>query len=344
MHLYELSDGLASSVLAAIDAVFPAYEVFFTSNSDILIVASNRPLPAPQWSVTTYPGIAGDLRHVVYMGPESMEALRLGGRDALHPLLLNRGAPNSDYFPVLDLGAEQMRFMRESADGYTGLSDGRFDVVAALSGRRAAFGTIGVSPTPEVPRSEALALGARLRAMRTLSPTIVAQLPRDDDLRNALYRADELERVMSGGRAPADWHAWMSAVVRVDADVHSGTAGVVDTALFDRMRQFTTRAGAPVEARAALDFLDGIGSWNWPEAAVASKMLMSSLDSVSWIPDPLLRNGAAVSFIMLRDTAGAANVLRKFARRTDKDQFRERLLASFLIYQDSTMRKKMGWK
>jgi hypothetical protein len=46
---------------------------------------------------------------------------------------------------------------------------------------------------------------------------------------------------------------------------------------------------------------------------------------------------------MLRDTAGAANVLRHFAKRTNEDRFRERLIKSFLIYQDSTMRKKMGW-
>jgi len=344
MHLYELSDGLASSVLAAVDAVFPDYEVFFTSNSDILVVASNHPLPTPQWNVTAYPGIAGDLRRVVPMRAESFEALRLGGRQVLHPLLLNRGAANSDFFPVLDLGAERMRFMRENAEGYTGLSEGRFDVVAALSGRRAGFGTAGVSPTPEVSRSEALALGARIRASRTLPAPVVAQLPRDADMRNALYRVDQLDRLTSSGRAPADWHSWMSAVIQVDADLHSGTAGVVDTAFFDGLRQFTSRAGAPSEARAAVDFLHGIGAWNWPEAAVASKALMSSTDSLGWIPDPLLRNGAVVSYIMLRDTAGAKEVLRKFARRTDSDQFRERLIASFLIYQDSTMRKKMGWK
>src|SRR6185503_2697413 len=32
LHLYELSDGLATSVLAAMDSVFPAYEIFYTSN------------------------------------------------------------------------------------------------------------------------------------------------------------------------------------------------------------------------------------------------------------------------------------------------------------------------
>lgn len=344
LHLYELNDGLASSVLSAIDATFPDYEVFFTSNSDILVVAANRPLRAPDWTVAGYSGIARDLRHVVRMAPESFEALRLGGRAVLHPMLLNRGAANSDYFPVLDLGAERMRFMRESAEGYTGLSAGRFDVVAALSGRRADFGTSGISPTPEVPRSEALALGARLRAMRSLPPATTALLPRDEALRGAMYRLDELDRVIAAGQPPADWHAWMNSVLAVDADVHSGTAGVADTAFFQRLRQYTTRHSAPLETRAAVDFLHGIGSWSWAEAAVAAKALMSSTDSLGWLPDPLLRNGAAVSFIMLRDTAGATEVLRKFARRTNADAFRERLIASYLVYQDSTMRRKRGWK
>lgn len=344
LHLYELNDGLASSVLSALDAVFPSYEVFFTSNSDILVVAANRALRDPDWSVTKFPGIAKDVERVVPLTPESFEALRLGGRSVLHPVLLNRAAANSDYFPVLDLGAERMRFVRESADGYTGLSAGRFDVVAALSGRRAGFGSSAISPTPEVPRSEALSLGARLRAMRTLPPAVSAQLPRDEALRNALYRRDELERSIGVGRPPADWHAWMNSVLAVDADIHSGTGGVVDTSFFQGLRQYTTRTAAPVEARAAVDFLHGIGAWNWPEAAVASKALLSSTDSIGWLPDPILRNGAAVSFIMLRDTAGAADVLRRFARRTSADGFRERLIASYLVYQNPVLRRKRGWK
>src|SRR6185503_16841429 len=86
LHLYELNDGLATSVIAAIDTVFPAYEIFYTSNSDILIVAASAHLPAPRWNVITYPGIAHDVRDVVPFGEESFEALRLGGREVLHPL------------------------------------------------------------------------------------------------------------------------------------------------------------------------------------------------------------------------------------------------------------------
>ena len=344
LHLYELNDGLVTSVLAAIDSIFPAYEIFFTSNADILVVASNQALRAPDWDVTRYAGIASDMRHVVPYDAASFESLRLAGRAVIHPMLLARGAPNSDFFPVLDLGAERMRFMREEAQGYTDLSAGRFDVVAALAGRPADFGRNGSALTPEIPRSEALALGARLRAIRTLPPAGAAAVARDEEVDKALYRLDELARFDATGRAPLDWHAWVDAVVASDADLHSGTAGVVDEAFFADVRGFATRANAPSGAHAALDFLHGIGVWNWREAANAAQALMSSPDPAPWLPDPLLRNGAAVSYIMLHDTAGARNVLRQFAKRTDADEFRERLIASYLIYSDSTLRKKMGWR
>lgn len=344
LHLYELSDGLATSVLAAIDAVFPAYEIFFTSNADILVVAANHQLPSPEWSVTGYPGIASDLRRVVPIPPEQLEALRLGGRSVLRPMIMARGAANSDYFPVLDLGAERLRFLRENADGFTGLSEGRFDVVAALSDRRVDFGASTVSPTPDIPRPEARALGASLRAIRTLPSAIVSRMKQTSQVRAAAYRVDQLERMSSGSRPPSDWHEWMDAVVDVDADLHSATAGVVDSAFFSHMRQFAARAGAPAEARAAVDFLHGIGTWNWPEAVVAARVLESSADSLSWIPDVLLRNGTVVAYIKLRDYEKATEALRAFAKRTGDDGFRERLIGSYLVFADSTLRKKMGWK
>lgn len=344
LHLYELSDGLVTSVMSAIDRVFPFYEVFFTSNSDILIVAALDSLRAPRWDVIQYPGIAADMRRVVPMRAESFEALRLGGREVLHPLVLGHGAPNSDYFPTLDLGAERMRFMRESAEGYESLTSGRFDVVAALTGRRAGFGTLTVPATPEIERPSALSLGARIRAMRAMPPDVLASMPRDDETRGALYRIDALERITSAPRAPADWHEFMRAVVDVDRDVHGGTAGVVDSALFARLRSFVNRTGAPAEARAGIDFLDGIGSWNWPLAATAANALIASTDTVTWIPDVLLRNGAAVANILLRDTTEAKLVLQTFAKRTYDDPFRERLIASYLVYADTTLRRRRGWQ
>jgi spermidine synthase len=343
LHLYELNDGLATSVIAAIDTVFTSYEVFFTSNSDILIVAADGALAAPQWDVVGYAGVAEDLKYVIPIAPESFEALRLGGRDALHPMVLSHGAPNSDFYPVLDLGAERMRFMRRDADGYTGLAEGRFDVVAALSGRRVGFGTLGATATPEISRPVALALGTRVRTLRDMTREAAAKVPRDEDLRYAAYRYDQLDRVTAAGQAPADWNSWVLAVLHVDEDLHTGTAGVIDSAFFRRMRDFAARHGAPSEARASVDFLEGIGSWNWPKAAAAAETLIASRDTLEWIPPPLLRNGAAVAYTIMSDTTGAKRVLQTFAKRTNEDYFRERLIASALVYRDSTLRKRRGW-
>jgi predicted membrane-bound spermidine synthase len=344
LHLYELSDGLVTSVLAAIDSTFPAYEVFFTSNTDILVVASSDSLPSPDWTIVAYDGIAHDLRRAVPLRKEMFEALRLGGRDVLRPLLLSRGSPNSDYFPVLDLGAERMRFMRESATGFMTLNSGRFDVIAALSGRPAPLGMATFSATPEIPRPTALALSARVRALRELPADVVAQLPRDAELRAAAFRIDQLERMSATSEPPADWHAWMGEVVQADADLHEGTAGVVDTGFFERQRRFAARNGAPAEARSALDFLQGIGGWDWPRAVIAGKALIASTDSLIWVPEVLLRNGAAVAHIKVGDYEGAKVVLREFAKRTNDDSFRDRLIGAYLIYADTTLRKQMGWK
>lgn len=336
LHLYELNDGLATSVLTAIDSVFPSYEVFFTSGADILVVASNGPVPPPDWSVTDFPGIAHDLRRVIPMESDTFEALRMGGRDVLRPMLRTRGAPNSDFFPMLDLGAERMRFMRENATGYISLQEGRFDVVAALTGRRADFGLLGRTPTPEIDRAAARANGAQLRAMRA-SPEVAEQIVRSDWLRDALLRFDQLERTLESARPPGDWQAWMKHVVRVDEDVHGGTAGVVDSALFRRLHAYAARAGAPAEVRASINFLEGVGAWDWPKTVVAAGNLIAADTSRDgpWIPETLLRNGAVVGHIRLGNAYAAREVLREFARRTYDDRFREQLLASVVFFADS---------
>ena len=341
LHLYELSDGLATSVMFAIDEVFQDYAIFYTSNADILIVASNHALPSPSWDVTEFPGVAKDLKRAVPLTAEQFEALRLGDRATLSPMIQIHGAANSDYIPVLDLGAERTRFLRENADGYTGLSDGRFDVVAALSGRKADFGRSGVSPTPEVPRSQALAVGATLRALRTLAPRTGVDIQQTAETRAATYRLDQLMRMAQDKTPPTDWHRWVEHVLASDAELHGGTAGVADSTFFASLRRFAAAAGAPTEARASVDFLHGIGTWNWPEVVAATNVLEASKDSIGWLPDVLLRNGSVVALIKLRNYEGARNSLREFALRTNEDKFRERILSSYLIYADTSLKNKL---
>jgi hypothetical protein len=255
------------------------------------------------------------------------------------------GYANSDYFPILDLGAERLRFGRQTADGYESLAQGRFDVVAALTDRRAEFGNVEYSPTPEVPRADGRALSARIHTLRTLPRAQTAGLPIDDDLSKAMYRVDATERMAGAMHPPANWHLWVLGVAAADADLHTGTAGVVDTAFFARMRHFVTQPGTPAEARAAVDFLHGLGTWNWREAADAGDTLLHSQDAEEWLPDTLLYNGATVARIKLGEYAQAKEILRMFARKGGgEQQFQERLIAAFLAYSDPVTRKRLGWR
>jgi hypothetical protein len=164
----------------------------------------------------------------------------------------------------------------------------------------------------------------------------------DEELSAARLRVEQLEAAAANRKPPASWHAWMDAVVEADEDLHGGTAGVVDSTFFRAMRKHAIDHRAPVEARMALEFLEGIGAWNWPQAAQAARALMVLRDPIPWVPPALLRNGAAAAFIMTRDTANAKRVLKDFSARAD-DRFRERMIGSILVQLDPTFRKELGW-
>jgi hypothetical protein len=275
---------------------------------------------------------------VLPLRPEVFEALRMGGREVLRPLLQTRGVPNSDFFPMLDLGAERMRFMRQDADGYISLSEGGFDVVAALTGRRAGFGTQTLTPTPEVERALALAEGARLRAIRTM-PDLADQVVRTDDTRAALQRLDFIEKSIASSEPPADWRSWLQQVERASLELHGGTAGVADSMFFRPLHAYASRAGAPAEVRAGLNFLEGIAAWDWPKVVVAAGSLVAADPTEPWISETLLRNGAVVGHIRLGNVNAAKETLREFANRTTEDRFREQVLASYVMSIDSTARR-----
>ena len=79
LHLYELSDPLVLSVLAAIDRNFPAWDAWLVSGADLLIIASDRELPPPDWSVASRPGIAEDLSRFAPIPPRPSRPCGSGG-------------------------------------------------------------------------------------------------------------------------------------------------------------------------------------------------------------------------------------------------------------------------
>ncbi len=341
LHLYEISDSLVASVLAAIDRNFDHYEIFFTSNADVLILASNRQAPLePDWRVLAYPGVAHDLRRAVPMTPEALNAMRLGGRALLHPYLVTHAQVNSDYHPVLDLGAERTRFLRQEAAGLEGLGTGRFNVEAALAGRREDFATEPLAVAPEIPRVAALALQARLRRVLPMTPLQRAGVPRDSALADALYRVDRFERQLAESAPPTDWRLWMQSFLEVESRLHGGSSGVADEPFYGRVNAYLTRARAPADARAAVDFTHGLAAWNFSQASEAADTLIGEFlrDSLPWLPMADLRNGTVVSRLRLGDLAGAGRAFRALAPGTEAGDFTAQLLAADLVFRMSPAR------
>jgi hypothetical protein len=117
-QLYEIDASLVASVMAALGAEFPHYAVYAASDHDLLIVASQSPLPAPDPRVFEQPGLTKELWTIHVYTAGDLDARYLGNRAALEPLFASYGMPaNSDYAPVLDLNAARHRFTERSAGG-----------------------------------------------------------------------------------------------------------------------------------------------------------------------------------------------------------------------------------
>jgi predicted membrane-bound spermidine synthase len=117
IQLYEIDPSLVATVMRALGEAFPDYAVFAASDHDLLIVASDAPLPLPpRAEVFEHPGVAQELLTVHVLSAGDLDARYLGGRALLEPLFASYGMPaNSDYAPVLDLNAARQRFMERSA-------------------------------------------------------------------------------------------------------------------------------------------------------------------------------------------------------------------------------------
>ena len=118
----------------------------------------------PDWSVFGLPALRADLCRFRPLDPATVEALHLVGRRELAPLL-NQGSvkANSDFFPILDLGAERRRFRHDFAAGFPALSADWFTLLASMRHRPVPAATDPVASVPENPRVRARATGALLR-------------------------------------------------------------------------------------------------------------------------------------------------------------------------------------
>jgi spermidine synthase len=331
LHLYEINDGLVLTVLAALHQSFPAYEIYATGMTDIVIVARNEPVvPPPQWSILNLPAIAADLQRITPFTPRVLQASWLVNRAALAPLLDRWGQPNSDYYPVLDLGGERARFVDDGATGFLRLAAEPFDVVGALIGRRSPFSDEVLVAVPGILRASALARSASVR--RALDDPGIAPVVRPSievaRQRNWAYRAS-----LADPSPPANWGLWLRDAVAVYAELHGGSAGVADERFFADARRYLDRHRAPAYAHDAMAFLHGIAAWDFSEAATAADRLFPAMKAgAPFLPADLFSDGAVVAKLKTNDPAGARRILEGMMPRSTRTpgHLRVRMLDAYI--------------
>jgi hypothetical protein len=331
LHVYELDDGLVLSVLAALHQNFRSYEVYLVPGKDLLVLASNRPsIPAPDWSVARLAGLEKDLCRFLPLTPSTLDALHLVGRAELAPLLDQWEQPNSDFYPVLDIGAERRRFRREMANGFGGLSADWFSLIASIRKRR-------VGPTdelqlalPQNPRLSARAMGALLRqpAANRLADSALSSAFRRPASQWQLWQAS-----LAADQAPVSWDLWTDLAGEIYRFRNEGNAGMADQALYTATMNFLDRHRAPVPARDVMIFRHAIGAWDFATAAAAADRLAPIvLKERRWITGDELRDGAVIAKLHLGDLAGARKLydaLAPISRRAPGD-LRSQLLRAYV--------------
>ena len=310
IHAYEMTDALVTSVLAAIHRVFPSYRLFQVGPADLLVLASpSASVPRPEWDVFRHPAIARTLAHVPPFRPRYLDALLLADEKLLGPVLEEWDRVNSDFHPHLDQGAEKARFLGRVARGYLAFGDSRVDLMAFLEEERESFAGEWVEPAYRVGPFQALAVGAWLREARDGGGR-----PGDPALphfREAMERYTTLAAELAREGPPPDWPALTRLAARVEADLHGGTSGVVDTLFYAPLFRFVRREGAPLEARAAVDFLYGVAAWDHQRASGAADILAEAWEGgEEWLPLQVFLEGGVVARLSLGDGAGARELFR----------------------------------
>ncbi|NIP57888.1 MAG: hypothetical protein GWM92_06540, partial [Gemmatimonadetes bacterium] len=288
IQLYEIDDGLVLTILAALHRVFPSYQIFQIHSSDVLVVASTEPrFPEPDWSVFEYPAVRTDLAVTHPFTRPLLETTRVLDRRALAPLLERWEHANSDFFPLVDLGAERTRYLNRRADGFLAAGEAGFhpsDLFLEPLGRPTPHGGV---PVPQMPRMRALARTSRLRAVLDSAGEDPGRP--SAELGTELYRVHRLGEVLDSEGPPASWEAWTEEALEVARLLHAGLEGAVRADLFDRLERYLDARDAPRGPRAAVGLVRGLEAREWSRVAGAATVLAAELEAgAAWVPPGLL--------------------------------------------------------
>lgn len=116
LHIYEITPALVATVYNAMGGQFRFISMYQIGAGDIAFVASNRPLKTDSRVLFADGPLQESLHLIKVRQPNDLLFRKLGENDFLKALFTNiSSVKNSDYFPVLDVGAAEARYKNLNA-------------------------------------------------------------------------------------------------------------------------------------------------------------------------------------------------------------------------------------
>jgi spermidine synthase len=293
-QLYEIDPARVASVMRALGEAFPYYAVYALSDHDLLIVAAAQPLPAaPQAAVFEHPALSRELWTMGVLTPGDLDARYIGGRATLEPLFASYGAPeNSDYYPVLDLGAARDRFTEKSATGIVGLLNAPVPVLELLEPgfrRRPVDPLFAGADSFDRVKNTQLAWYARnflVAARAQASAGLPAQLQKDLEL---------LRLRLVECRQPREFDVWLYSAVLVAETVNPYLAPDDAAAVWTRIEASACHAALGAAQKRWIELFHAVAMRDAPRMANLAAALMEE--------EPTL-GGEAREYALLAGLAG----------------------------------------
>ena len=333
LQTYELTDELVLSVLTAVHRNFEDYRVYLIDGGNLLIVATpTGTLSKPDWSVTQLPELQRDLCRFLPMRTAALDRMLLIDRAGLAPLLEGHALVNSDFYPVLDLGAEQARFLRGSAAGVVGLGNSVLDYVGDPALRPTSWDTATTSVLVLIPRVRHMLQAARLRRGWTDSAYT------DDPGASERYHYRSWAVGAASRSPPANWKSWSSDFWSLRGTLAGGSAPP-DSSFFAMAAGYAARAAAPFPVRAAVAFGSALARRDPAGAAASADPLLAEARAGRlWIPVDDLLDGSVRAFLGTGEVARAREAFDLLRPRTTRmpGDIRLGLLRAYLARAEVT--------
>ncbi|MDD2893201.1 MAG: hypothetical protein PHF20_04665 [Halothiobacillaceae bacterium] len=323
---YEISLPLVATVFSALLKEFDDVQLYALGNSDFLLLAkpkgviptlSDRPFKAE--------GLTELLQRVGITSLTELDMRRVAGRGTLQTLTqVMESRPNSDYYPILDLGAEKTRFMQKDVGELTRFRERGFLLTEYMDGFRPLHRlNVSANDVTNLGAEARVGIGYVRALQRWAEGENPLQFNSDDELREGQFRP--LSYLLSEASCTTSLEtSWLTDLSRIlisalpYVDVHA-----LDTPIAKLMQM-------PCASRApnALHWLSFIKAMNNRDYTVILLEGQKLLDSKEVNPEDKrwLAFNTAIAALILSDYAAVTNIWTPYVNNHAPDEVERRVL------------------